>query len=497
MIQPVARNVVIVGGGFTGACAAIQLVRASKVRLLITIIESNERLGRGLAYSAVDPDHRLNAPSFVHSIIPDDAWHFTRWCLANDIVGRDPQALRADGSAYIRRSDFARYIEDTVRQHADWPATGSRIVHVRDQAVSASVSGANLQVQTARGRSVQADMILLATGNPTPRLQPPFAASLAAHPSIIENPLDTDRLYAMPPDAHVLLIGSGLTALDVLSTLVRRDHRGDIVVISRRGLKPKPQGTMPAAFAGVFTSDIVDKLPPRVMLDRILAPAPEFMTQAAVTPTVRGYLQALRARIKEVELQGGNWYQPFDDLREAVWQVWPKLPTKEKRRFLRKMRTWYDVHRFRSPPQNEEMVRAAEAQGRIRFLAARVQSVAPVASSPSIVIALKPFGRVHAQTEVFDVVINCTGLDAVAGLSSNPFLVTLVNQGWIRRDACSMGFDVDANCKAIGADGSARASLRIVGPPTVGTFGDPIGAMFIAAQINRVLPDVLNGLESA
>ena len=77
------------------------------------------------------------------------------------------------------------------------------------------------------------------------------------------------------------------------------------------------------------------------------------------------------------------------------------------------------------------------------------------------------------MTETYDAVINCTGLDPVAGLAGNPFLTSLLQGGWIRRDPCGLGFEVDARCRAVGSDGMARAMLRLVGPPTVGSVGDP------------------------
>ncbi|HEY6510989.1 MAG TPA: FAD-dependent oxidoreductase, partial [Burkholderiaceae bacterium] len=231
------HRVVIVGGGFTGASAAVQLVRRSRLPLAITIIDPAERAGRGLAYHASDPDHRLNAPSYVHSLLPDDAWHFSRWCHASGQLERDPQALRPDGALYIRRTEFGRYIEETLQAHALWPATGSTITHLRDRAIELSPSGLALHVTTAGGHTLPAELLFIATGNPLPRLQRPFAPALAAHRAVIENPLDTPRLWQIAPQARVLLVGSGLTALDVLSTLVRRQHRGEILVVSRRGLR--------------------------------------------------------------------------------------------------------------------------------------------------------------------------------------------------------------------------------------------------------------------
>jgi len=107
---------------------------------------------------------------------------------------------------------------------------------------------------------------------------------------------------------------------------------------------------------------------------------------------------------------------------------------------------------------------------------------------------MTPSGATAAQRGVFDVVINCTGLDVVAGLAANPLLSSLVASGRLRRDACGIGLAVDADCRALDAAGRPQPALRLVGPPTAGTFGDPLGAMFIGAQIHRMLPAALRDL---
>jgi len=495
-----ARRVVIVGGGFSGACAAVQLVRRSPAPLAITLVDPAERPGRGLAYSATDPDHRLNAPAYVHSMVPDDAWHFSRWVQAEGLLARDPQALRPDGAAYPRRADFGRYLEQTLQAHRHWPATGSTITPLQGMAnhVGAGEGTGDgttaLAVHTAAGQVLPADLVLLATGNPLPRLQPPFDPALAGHPAVVENPLDTPRLHGIAADARVLLVGTGLTALDVLSTLVRRGHRGGLVAVSRRGLRPRPLGPMPAALARANDPAALAQLPGHLVLDRLAGPVPAFLAAPAVPPDVRQWLRALRRQIARAQAEGGSWYGPFDDLRDAVWQLWPTLPAAQQRRFLARLRTWYDVHRFRSAPQNDERIAPALATGQLRFLAARLQSVAAAADAPGIAVTMALRGEAGPRHERFDAVINCTGLDPAAALAANPLLSALARTGWLRRDPSGLGFEVDAHGCVVGADGRARPALRLVGPPTAGHCGDPLGAMFIGAQIHRLLPDVLRTL---
>jgi len=369
------RRVAMVGGGFTGASTAVQLVRASAVPLAITVVEPRERIGPGLAYSATDPDHRLNGPTWSHSIVPDDVGHFTRWCEANSIFVRDPEALAADGNAFVRRADYGDYLSDTLRAHEQWPATGSTIAHLRDRAVAAVSARDAMAIRTADGRTLESDMLVVATGNPLPRLQAPLARSLAGHPSVIEDPLQPGRLAQVDSRARVLVVGSGLTALDIVSTLVRAGHRGDVVVVSRRGLRPRPQP--PAAAPAAVDAAAAGAA--QVPLERIMGAVPGFLLHDA-PPTLRDWVRALRARIRELEARGESWHKGFDELRDVVWRAWPLLPAAEQRRFLRTMRTWYDVHRFRAPPQNDALVRDAEPAA-VRCACA-LPVAAPRASAP-------------------------------------------------------------------------------------------------------------------
>ena len=75
-------------------------------------------------------------------------------------------------------------------------------------------------------------------------------------------------------------------------------------------------------------------------------------------------------------------------------------------------------------------------------------------------------------------------------------LAGLLAQGLLRPDACALGLDVDSQCCAIDRAGQAQPDLRVLGPATLGTFGDPIGALYIGAHVHRVMPDVLRVLTS-
>lgn len=477
-------RITIVGGGFSGASSAVQLVRASRLAVAITIVEPRPLVGGGLAHSADDPDHRLNGPAFLHYVDPSDSESFQRWCVERDLVKADPGARVADGSLYPRRRDFGRYVAETVGKLDKLP-TGSTICHVQDVAEDLSHAGPLFTVRTRNGRSIESEMVMVATGNALPRLPAEFGGIDASHPGIVAVPTDLERVRAIPKSARVLVLGTGLTALDILSSLVRLGHEGQITAVSRRGLRPASQrpSTTPAPSAPAF------HWPTRI--DGPMAP---FLLEAGSSPTMRKLMRVLRERISEVEAAGDLWYTPYDEVRDSVWQVWPTLPMHEKKRFLKRLRPWFDNFRFRSPPQNEAMVRQAEAAGGVEFRASRIRGV-ECAPNGAIRVAMRDRGSPVDRLQEFDAVINCTGLDSAAGVRDNPFLSSLMRQGFISVDPTGVGLAADQDCRAIAADGRVLDTLRIIGPPTNGTFPDQVGAAFIAAHIRRALPSWLEAVE--
>jgi uncharacterized NAD(P)/FAD-binding protein YdhS len=479
-------RIVIIGGGFTGASAAIQLLRRSRSQLDITIVEPKPDIGFGLAYSTDDPDHRLNAPTSDHFVDPLDLDEFQRWCSSTGIMTSDTNALASNGAMYVRRKDFGRFVSGKLQDAAVHSKTRSLFRHMRDVATDASENLTSIGVRTKSHGFLEADTVLVATGNAQPRLPPPFTSSMLDHRCVVGIPTDLQRLGGIPKNSRVLVVGTGLTALDVISTLIRQGHTASIVAISRRGLRPRSPRSMISQTKSTPS-----------FLDRIEGPISPFLEALGPNPSARAVLQALRFRIDQELKLGRDWYGPFDELRDAVWQVWPSLPPQEKRRFLRQLRPWYDAHRFRTPPQNDAIVRRAEQSGLVKFQAARIESADIDESEATVHVQLRERSTAVSTHLEVDVVINCTGLDVASGSSDNPFLRSLLKRGYISHDDSKVGLAVDQQCRAIQKNGRSLRWLRILGPPTVGTFGDSIGSPFIAAHIHRVLPSIFEFLQQS
>ena len=473
-------DVAIVGGGFTGAVFAIHLSRMAERPLDIAVIEPRSRPGCGVAYDTAELDHRLNAPLPMHFVYPDAPGHLHRWYAEQDGPARDPEARGLDGNFYMRRGDFGRYVQEQLRAHSADNASGSSIRHIRSRAVAARRTADGYRLTLDGGQTLDAGLTVLATGYDRPRAPPPFDSAVSDHPGFVADPWDTARIRDIGPEARVLVLGMSQTASDAIAVLLKNGHAGPVTAVARRGLRPRRK---PAAAFGPLPD----------IADRIVRPVSLFTEAHGRHRTVRGLLRALRSAVRRAEAAGGAWFEPFGDLRDSVWDVWPALPLAEKRRFLRHLRIWYDAHRFQLPPQIEEPIAEAEAAGQVSFEAAFCDSAERDGST--LAVTLRQRGSGERRRERFDAVVNCTGPGLRPDRSDNPFITDLVARGYAMPHPAGIGVSVDGECRAVGAGGRADPHLRIVGPPTYGAFADQQGAAFIVLRLCAIMPGIAAALQ--
>ena len=221
----------VVGGGVSAASFAVQLVRSSSTPVEITIIEPRKHVGRGLAYSATDPDHRLNAPLDIHWIDPQRPLELRQWCEAANLLQCDTGSRTANGQVFLRRSDLGEYLSAQLNAHASDARTGSSIRHVCDTAVSARVVDGRYCVASERHGEVAGEMMVIATGNPVPSLRPPFSPEHRSDPRIIANPLDRLHVGMLAKECKTGLTTDGIyngmelremTGMDVIGRIVEK-----------------------------------------------------------------------------------------------------------------------------------------------------------------------------------------------------------------------------------------------------------------------------------
>ncbi len=442
-------TIAVIGGGFSGTLLALWLQRLSPARADICLIERSGQFGRGPAYSSDNPNHLLNVPAGRMGAFPNVPLDFVRW-LKQHHPSQFGAGSPAD-TAFVSRQLYGSYLQELLDLglHGNHP-TRLRLVHGNVVAIRERVGGMALTM--ASGARLIADMAVLAIGSAPPPLHSD-AATLHLAGLWRTSPWQPMTFANLHPQATVLLVGTGLTMVDAVVSLLDAGHTGPIHALSRHGLLPRRHAEGPAA--------------PTVL------PLPLPSSISSLTHWIRS--EAARAS------QAGIAWQPvIDSLHPVTQGFWQGLNSIERKRFLRHMRTWWDVHRHRMAPQIADRIQAAQNSGQLRVHAGRI--TACDISDGQAAITFRPRGSDRARTLGAARVIDCTGFGADITQTVDPLLRAVLRSGIARPDQLRLGLDVTAKGAVLDRSGAVSDRLFAIGPLTKGAHWEITSVPDIRSQ---------------
>ena len=420
------KTVAIIGGGVSGALTAYHLRRLNQ-SIRIVLIEPRPRIGLGLAYSTPSLRHLLNVPAGKISALPDRPEHFLNWLRSNV----DP---RANDETFASRAIFGRYIQSLLDET-------SSIDVIRATAVDCRLREESAVVVLDNGQQIAADRVVLATGNLDPAPLPGVADACALNGSYRHNAWAADTYADLDPLSPITLIGTGLTAVDVLLRLREIGHRGTITALSRHAVFPhrhKPHPTLPAP---------------------VIPPGTE--------PSCLAYVRAVKSAIEG----GVDWRSAVDSLRPITNDLWLALPLEEQRRFRRHLQRRWDVVRHRMAPTIADAIDAERKFGSLQVKHGQLAAVDPGPDGQAVVTLTGPAGREQFTTAR---VINCTGPNMNYRKVGAPLLTNLFAQGAITPGPLGGGLRCDDRGAVIDAENRSSKIMFNVGPGRLGTLLESI-----------------------
>lgn len=425
--------VAIIGGGFSGTILAAQLARRG---IASALIDGSGRVGRGVAYSTREPAHLLNVRAEGMSAWSAEPGHFA-------------ERFESEGGnrrGFAERRFFASYLNDILDEAT---AKGTEVVEAT--ATSARRRDGGWLVELADGEPIEADAVVLAIGNQDPE---PLGALAAAGERYIANPWGADAQVAVreltASGGSALLVGTGLTMVDLALSLDAAGYRGRAVALSRRGQVPRSHADF--------------------------EPAP---VEAGELPSgLRALWRWLRRRSAEV-----GWRAAVDSLRPHSHELWQSLDPEQQRRFLRHGRPWWDVHRHRIAPEVAQTIARMIAEGRLEVVAGRI--VATEREGAKLEVTIRKRGASSPQALQVDYAFNCTGPLHSIARTRDPLLRSLLDAGQVRPDHLGIGLEVDERSRTAPGE-----RLWALGPLTKGRYWEIIAVPDIREQAAAVADDI-------
>ncbi|NMN60677.1 putative NAD(P)/FAD-binding protein YdhS [Xanthobacter sp. SG618] len=451
-------NVVVVGGGFSGTLFALA---AAAARLDVVLVEREAKAGPGLAYGACDPRHLLNVPVARMEVGLKPS--FAQWLKASgaDLSAAIEEAGGDLARAFVPRALFGAYLAE--RLETALAARNGRLRRVRGEVVRVSDRPVP-SVTLSDGRRIEGTHVVLATGNLPPRPPRTRDGGVYDSPLFVPDPWRWQDIDTLSPDAPVLLIGSGLTMVDVALMLEARGHRGPIWSVSRHGLVPHVHADVAGRLGGVEP----------------------FLDPAEARDPIRA-LRLIRGAVRQAAVRGVPWQRVMDAARPALAAVWAGWPQKARERFLRHGRTWWDIHRHRMAPRIADAFGALVQSGQLTVIAGRIASLDLVPGGVAATLRRRHSGRA-LSLEVARVV-NCTGPRSdFAGLAVPPF-DGLRETGRIRPDPLGLGLETRGTA-LLDRYGHASTWLHALGPLSRPAFWEVTAVPEIAVQVHQLVEEL-------
>ncbi len=456
------RTVAIVGGGFCGTLTAVNLTRLSARPLRILLINDRYPLGRGVAYGTLQPEHLLNVAARNMSAFPDLPSHFVEWLRNRAEFASTPTPnLREE---FVPRRVYGDYLLDLIFWQSQ-PLAGShqvQIESIEDEVMDLAPSGPGAQLVLRSGASLGADQVVLATGNRAPRALPALAA-VQDHPAYRANPWLGGLLPRPDCREDVLLVGTGLTMVDVFLSLRAADWQGTIHAVSRHGLLPLSH------FRG--------------------GEYPQFPPDGVDTLDLSALVTLMETHCARLRAEGMNPAIVVDKLRPFTQRIWRQLSLSDKQEFLRTYVARWNVTRHRIPAAVAAQVETAQKQDQIRVHRGTVCDARDEGGRLRVSIRGED-GPPRAL--VVGLVVNCTGPSDSLRVDPSPLFRNLFDRGLVRADELDMGIEVTPHFAAVDEHGAASDFLFAIGPLLRGTLWETTAVPELRAQAHQVAKHLLD-----
>ncbi|GJD56809.1 FAD/NAD(P)-binding protein [Methylobacterium dankookense] len=430
-----ALPVAVIGAGFSGTVAAIQLLAQLPPERPVLLCERAERFGRGRAYGTGNPDHLLNVRAANMSAFPDRPGHFEAW-----LAGAEPDegVRRSPAGTFAARGLYGRYLAELLTG-AVTEGAAPRLHLVNDAITDIAPTGEGLVLTSEGGQRFPVAAAVLAMGNLAAPEEPASRHRL--------DPWRPEGFGRLHPDRAVLVVGTGLSMVDAVLALRRHGFAGRIVAVSRRG-----------------------------QVSSVHAPV-DVWPQPEITPADSASLTRLLGRIRRevaaAAAAGIGWHGVIDALRPVTDALWLGLPERERARFLRHLRPFWDVHRHRAAPPAGAAIAAEIAAGTLRIRAGRILAIAD--RPDEAVVEFRPRGSQESERLPVQGLLDARGIGRVAE-TADPLLRRLIGRGLVRPGPFGIGLDV-------------RPDLSLVGDAPLWTLGPLLrGALWECTAV----PDIRN-----
>jgi uncharacterized NAD(P)/FAD-binding protein YdhS/uncharacterized RmlC-like cupin family protein len=453
------ETIAIIGGGFSGTLLATHLLSSDfDVPTRVILIDRSPRFSRGFAYSTSNRFHLLNVPAQNMSAFPNDPNHFLNWAQKRD------QSITP--RSFVPRMFYGEYLETILHRANLDKKPNIKFIRLNDEAIDIEdLKNNEGQILLESGKKFKANKIILATGNYFPKNPKIKNEEFYSSDFYVKDPWSSKALQNLNDTADLLFIGTGLTMVDKAIELKAKGHKGTIYALSRHGLLP--------------STHKLDLEPIEMSYFALI----EKSKQSNFS--IVDILHDIKTKIRHLD-NPENWRQVIDKLRPHVQILWQSLTDRDKQRFLVRLRPLWDIHRHRMAPEISLMLQSMISESQLKIHAGKILEYKINEETKKVEISY--LDRVSKEVKIIIVsrVLNCSGLEFDFCQIEDPLLNKLLNDGTIKPDSLSLGFEASPEGALIDKNSKTSEVLFTLGPALKGKLWETTAVPEIRNQAYKL-----------
>jgi uncharacterized NAD(P)/FAD-binding protein YdhS len=393
------KKIAIIGFGFCGIMVFGNILKKistqksqNKIKFIIFEKDGEESLGAG--FSNFNDNYILNVPAKRMSPFEDSPNDFLDFLKENY-----PEIYNKNGpDGYISRNIYGQFLKK-LRNDFFKIANDLEIDH---ELIQKNVIDIDEGFKINAGNQIfDADEVVLSSSFVQSKLNYCLNDEKLISPLWSKNSINFHQKNNFKVDDKICIIGTGLSAVDVLVGLNAKNFSGKIYAISRRGNFPQPH----------FSNH-----------NNISQGSINFIDDSDAKTGIVNISLKFRKYLRDN--QNYDLRNLIDSIRGKTKFLWQNFDEKNKRNFLKKLLPYWNIFRHRVPNSSLEIINKMIENNRLEIIKSSVKSIEK--SDGKFII------KTNKKTLECNYVVNCLGFDF--NIKNYPLIQSMTDKKLLKQD---------------------------------------------------------------
>jgi uncharacterized NAD(P)/FAD-binding protein YdhS len=448
------KHIGIIGAGFSGMMTAVHLIENSVSKQIISMFDTKERFGKGIAYSPYSKSHLLNVPASKMSAFVSDPDHFVNWLLIEMKIILPLEELK---NSFQPRYVYGEYLTNIWEKALETAKNkGIEINCYFSEVIDLKLTNSTIELTLADQSVIEVSKCVLATGNQLPKNFKIETYSSKKIQGYFQNPWNIDSVIKTENIDSVLIIGNGLTMIDTVLGLMENNFEGQIYTISPHGFNCISSSNGDQYKINEFKFD-------------------------SKNASLKQVVDLVNKELKIAKKKRISNEYIFHEIRPYTQLLWKSFSSQEKAKFLSTLEYLWNSGRHRVPVEVIDKINNL-IDLKLQIIKGKILSINYLNELFDIFLDSKDKSNLKVKR-----IINCTGSATNLDHIENNLLTNLKNNKLICQDEFNLGIKTNIDSfQIINSNGEILPNIYTLGPTLKGELWETTSLTEIRVQAEKI-----------